>query len=335
MQKQLDYWTESGYFNDQVNAMIEAIEGSPLANKAFNIWKEMQEYDAKTETEKIALMKEWNELWKKGRAGSTELAAADSMYKGEKYTLVDASGASYGGFSYDSTTGTWSNGNISISGSDISGADTTQNTLSTQKDFSIKDTSSISPGNQLENSYPYGKASETSGNIRQGARGNAVKAIQYALNQLGFGNSGTKSVDGIFGSNTTKAVRAFQRAMGIRQDGIVGSRTREKFRAKQYKAGGLADYTGMAWLDGTKSKPELVLNAKDTENFIVLKDVLSDVLKGSLSQTKNSGDNYYDFHITVEQIANDYDVERMIQKVKDEINKDATYRNVNSINFMR
>lgn len=336
MQKQLDYWTESGYFNDQVNAMIEAMEGSPLANKALSIWKEMQEYDAKIESEKIALMKEWNELWKKGRAGSTELAAADSMYKGEKYTLVDASGASYGGFSYDSATDTWSNGNISISGSDISGADTTKNTLSTQKDFSIKNIPTGGNSNdQTGNNYPYGKASETSGNIKQGARGNAVKAIQYALNQLGFGNSGTKSVDGIFGSSTAKAVRAFQRAMGIKQDGIVGSRTREKFRAKQYKTGGLADYTGMAWLDGTKSKPELVLNAKDTENFITLKDILSDLFRTGASQTKNSGDNYYDFHITVEQIADDYDVERMIQKVKDEINKDATYRNVNSINFMR
>lgn len=336
MQKQLDYWTESGYFNDQVNAMIEAVEGSPLANKALSIWKEMQEYDAKTESEKIALMKEWNELWKKGRAGSTELAAADSMYKGEKYTLVDASGASYGGFSYDSATDTWSNGNISISGSDISGADTTKNTLSTQKDFSIKNIPTGGNSNdQTGNNYPYGKASETSGNIKQGARGNAVKAIQYALNQLGFGNSGTRSVDGVFGSNTTKAVRAFQKAMGIKQDGIVGNRTREKFRAKQYKTGGLADYTGMAWLDGTKSKPELVLNAKDTENFITLKDILSDLFRTGASQTKNSGDNYYDFHITVEQIADDYDVERMIQKVKDEINKDATYRNVNSINFMR
>ena len=58
MQKQLDYWTESGYFNDQVNAMIEATENSPLANKALSIWKEMQEYDAKTESEKIALMKD-------------------------------------------------------------------------------------------------------------------------------------------------------------------------------------------------------------------------------------------------------------------------------------
>ena len=101
------------------------------------------------------------------------------------------------------------------------------------------------------------------------------------------------------------------------------------------KTGGLADYTGMAWLDGTKSKPELVLNAKDTENFITLKDILSDLFRTGVGQTKNSGDNYYDFHITVEQIADDYDVERMIQKVKDEINKDATYRNVNSINFMR
>jgi hypothetical protein len=28
-----------------------------------------------------------------------------------------------------------------------------------------------------------------------------------------------------------------------------------------YKTGGLADFTGPAWLDGTKSKPEYVLNA--------------------------------------------------------------------------
>jgi hypothetical protein len=28
-----------------------------------------------------------------------------------------------------------------------------------------------------------------------------------------------------------------------------------------YKTGGLADFTGPAWLDGTKSKPEYILNA--------------------------------------------------------------------------
>ena len=43
----------------------------------------------------------------------------------------------------------------------------------------------------------------------------------------------------------------------------------------KYKDGGLADYTGLAWLDGTKSKPEMVLDAEDTENFIALRDILS------------------------------------------------------------
>lgn len=337
MQKQLDYWTESGYFNDQVNAMIEALDESDLANKALSIWKEMQEYDTKTESEKIALMKDWNDLWKKGRTDSAELAAADNMYKGDEYILQDKKGKVLGGgFKYNSKDDTWSNGTITVSGSDINSADIENNILrasKTKKEL-LKKTPD-DPGDENKEDYPYGKASETSGNIKQGAKGNAVKAIQYALNKLGYGNSGTSSVDGIFGSNTAKAVRAFQKAMGIKQDGIVGKNTREKFKAKKYLTGGLADYTGLAWLDGSKSKPELVLNAKDTENFIVLKDVLSDILKGSSSQTKNSGDNYYDFHITVEEIANDYDVEKMIQKVKEEINNDARYRNVNAINLLR
>ena len=48
----------------------------------------------------------------------------------------------------------------------------------------------------------------------------------------------------------------------------------KKSDVKAYKTGGLLDETGIFWGDGTKSKPELVLNAKDTENFIELKDVL-------------------------------------------------------------
>nr|DAP26552.1 MAG TPA: minor tail protein [Caudoviricetes sp.] len=328
MQKQLDYWQSSDYFNSIIEAMNET--------EALELWKEIQDFNDKTEVEKISLMREWNALWNKGNAGNAELAAADSMYKGDKYTLTDSKGNKYSNMTYNSSNDTWSNGKVTISGSDISGADIVNNTITTKKDLSSKPTPTTpTPTSTPAETYPYGKASETSGNIKQGAKGNAVKAIQYALNKLGYGNSGTSSVDGIFGSNTAKAVRAFQKAMGIKQDGIVGKNTREKFKAKKYLTGGLADYTGLAWLDGSKSKPELVLNAKDTENFIVLKDVLSDILKGSSSQTKNSGDNYYDFHITVEEIANDYDVEKMIQKVKEEINNDARYRNVNAINLLR
>lgn len=35
-----------------------------------------------------------------------------------------------------------------------------------------------------------------------------------------------------------------------------------------YASGGLADFTGPAWLDGTKSKPEMVLNPDDTEKLL-------------------------------------------------------------------
>jgi hypothetical protein len=51
-----------------------------------------------------------------------------------------------------------------------------------------------------------------------------------------------------------------------------------KKNIRKYKTGGLADYTGPAWLDGTKTRPELVLNARDTQNFIQLKDILASLL---------------------------------------------------------
>lgn len=50
-----------------------------------------------------------------------------------------------------------------------------------------------------------------------------------------------------------------------------------------YKSGGLADFTGTAWLDGTPNKPELVLNSQDTKNFIALKDVLNGMTKQGIS----------------------------------------------------
>jgi hypothetical protein len=55
-------------------------------------------------------------------------------------------------------------------------------------------------------------------------------------------------------------------------------------KLKKYKAfahGGLVDFTGPAWLDGTKSRPEAFLSADDTKNFMQLKDVLSGFMKTS------------------------------------------------------
>ena len=103
---------------------------------------------------------------------------------------------------------------------------------------------------------------------------------------------------------------------------------------KQFSSGGFADYTGPAWLDGTKTKPEAVLNAKDTENFIQLRNVLSE-LRNTMPNNNTLGDWYFDIDINVDEIANDYDVDSMVQKVKQSIYDASTYRNVNVINFLK
>lgn len=105
---------------------------------------------------------------------------------------------------------------------------------------------------------------------------------------------------------------------------------------QKFATGGVANFTGPAWLDGTPSKPELVLNQTDTKNFIQLKDILASLMNNGVSKTSESnGDNYFDVDINVESLDNDYDVEQVADKVKKLIVNDALYRNVNAINNLR
>ncbi len=58
--------------------------------------------------------------------------------------------------------------------------------------------------------------------LRVGSQGSLVRYLQFLLKTLGYS---VGSVDGIFGSNTENAVRAFQQANGLDPDGIVGRLT--------------------------------------------------------------------------------------------------------------
>lgn len=57
---------------------------------------------------------------------------------------------------------------------------------------------------------------------KQGSTGQMVKTIQTKLKNWGYY---TGSIDGIFGSKTTAAVKYFQRVNGLTADGIVGKQT--------------------------------------------------------------------------------------------------------------
>jgi len=102
----------------------------------------------------------------------------------------------------------------------------------------------------------------------------------------------------------------------------------------KYASGGLNTKTGPAWLDGTPSKPELVLNARDTQNFIELKDTLANIRKGE-NLALNGGNNYYNIEVKVDQISNDYDVDKAINRIKARIAQDGAYRNVNTLSRLR
>ena len=57
---------------------------------------------------------------------------------------------------------------------------------------------------------------------KYGSTGSEVKSIQTRLNELGYYNG---NIDGIFGTQTKKAVMQFQKDYGLTADGIVGSNT--------------------------------------------------------------------------------------------------------------
>ena len=111
------------------------------------------------------------------------------------------------------------------------------------------------------------------------------------------------------------------------------SLTTEKY---QYATGGLASYTGPAWLDGTPREPEYVLNARQTDAFLRLAEVLPSMFGNQGTTVNNLGhDIYVEFNMNVGEIGSDYDVDRIVDRVKEDIYNIGSQGNVNSISFSR
>ncbi|MTH54805.1 L,D-transpeptidase family protein [Bacillus mangrovi] len=68
-----------------------------------------------------------------------------------------------------------------------------------------------------------GSSLMNSGLLKRGSKGAAVKELQQRLTAKGYS---TRGADGIFGPNTEKAVKAFQKARGLAVDGLVGPATK-------------------------------------------------------------------------------------------------------------
>lgn len=132
---------------------------------------------------------------------------------------------------------------------------------------------------------------------RNGSRGEEVRKIQQRLSELGLYNG---SVDGIYGSGTEKAVRAFQKQKGLTVDGIAGPATLKALGISEtVSAGGNvsdSDYQLLARIISAEARGEpyigqvavgaVVLNRVEHPSF---PDTVSGVIyqSGAFSSVKN------------------------------------------------
>lgn len=105
----------------------------------------------------------------------------------------------------------------------------------------------------------------------------------------------------------------------------------------RYAKGGLVDFTGPAWVDGTPSAPEAFLSAADTRAIGDAVKILSDlqILKDydNLGQSINNtiGDTSIEINLNIENISSEIDIDNMLNRVKDEIVSVANPIGINTI----
>lgn len=94
---------------------------------------------------------------------------------------------------------------------------------------------------------------------------------------------------------------------------------------RKYATGGLVNYTGPAWVDGSPTKPESFLSAEDTERIGNAARILANIpwldreTDSSSVTTNNAGDVNVEINLNVDHISSDIDIDEMLERVKDEI----------------
>ena len=320
MQKQLDYASKNGdFWNQTYDLLTNAFTESGEINLASQVWELLKKDEGWKGMSKFGQLN-WQEEISKAILAASHGYANWNMYKAKEIdkNLVTSNGLS---LHYNGSNWVDNKGNI------YSGVD-----------YDSKIGGFTYSGMTKAPTPSGGGSSSGSGGSGAFSIGSRVKAdpdaIIYADSYGGGGGSQYYRNDPIYTILDENNGYYLTRYHGV-SAGYTGWFRKKDLTA--YKTGGIADFTGPAWLDGTKSNPELILNARDTENFIALKDILSSIMdrKGLQNNTQSVGDMYFNIDINVDELSNDYDVEDLSKKIKQELTDSAMYRNVNLVNFIR
>ena len=113
-----------------------------------------------------------------------------------------------------------------------------------------------------------------------------------------------------------------------------------KRNIRAYATGGLADSTGLAWLDGTTSAPEYVLNAEQTAAFMKLTEALCHIMSPTVSSYDMSSlggnsNSIGDVNVTINgaDINSDADIEALASRVGEAFAKELSSRGFHTTNL--
>ena len=107
--------------------------------------------------------------------------------------------------------------------------------------------------------------------------------------------------------------------------------------AKKFASGGIVDYTGPAWVDGSPSNPEAFLSVDDTRLIGNLVNLLTNIpslnpnTNPTQFSTSNIGDTTVNLTVNFDSVSEDYDAERVIDLMKEKIVEAANYTGANVI----
>ena len=293
---------------DEVNAILSA------KDTFLEYMKQSEEYIYASDDERAQLLYQWGDAydkWRLAQKNNADYSHGDSGlgdWSGSEYTGSSSSSGSSGGSSSSKNqyTGTpnesgfsstqYADDNYKIMGTGTYGdAGITYNSdLNAAKEAAIhasKASGNVftiydSKGNVLyqykdgklvgSNSSSTSSSSGSSGNLPETGWPTSLSSTSkhgyyYKVTKDG------KNVQGSLGGPYTsrEAAQAAAAAAAAKVNG--------KYQTKYFKYGGIADFTGPAWLDGTKQRPERILNADQTDDFETLVQIMDDLRNNGVS----------------------------------------------------
>lgn len=325
----LETRSENGYFNEEAIQMIKDAMADGIYNSDDALWKLLNEAENQNKTA-VEIAKHTEEITSLLQGvfnyfnGAVKKGMQIQGYEGQKYAnFVDSKGNETNIMAGKEFTG---DGTITDNNKKYTGV-----TFGTDGKYhytgveEVKTTSASSTSKPKSHAHGYLQKVDNKSykRLSKSDKGYLVKGLNDLI--------ADKKINAKKKDKLSTKVKAAEKKAGVKKpNGTWDAKGAKKIKKKfpKYATGGIADFTGPAWLDGTPSKPELILNAQDSKNFILLKDALSSISSGTVAP---SGDNYYDISINVDKLSSDYDVDQVANKIKRMIVNDSKYRGVSSV----